>query len=215
MNELEEFQKQHYENYVKAVKEIVINNTNSLIECDINSLICKPPLDSMDQIKNKIISLAKKEQIVLDTELLNKTIDTYRKNVLKSIVEIRKLRNDFILKKIDLTVSYTDFSIIKVNKKDINQVEKLVKKYIKEQVNNCVDKYLLKKFGKLFSASEDFYSRNEKEINKFFSIKGIYQKQLFESIDFKILVKDTILINGIKEQGDRYQFTMNNSRLFN
>ena len=215
MNELEVLQKQHYENYVNAIKETVINNTNSLVDNDINSLISKPPLDSMDQIKTKILGLAKKENIVLDTELLNKTLDSYRKNLLKSIVEIKKIRNDFIIKKIDSSISYDTFNVVKVTKKDITQAEKSVKKYIKQQVDECVNKYILKKIVKLFSSSEDFYERNEKDINKFFSSKGIYQKQLLDGVDFKILVKDTILINGIKEQSDRYLFTMNNSRLFN
>lgn len=215
MNELELLQKQHYENYVNAIKEIVINNTNSLVDSDINSLLSKPPLDSMDQIKTKILGFAKKEKIVLDTELLNKILDNYRKNVLKTMNEIKKMRSDYILKIVDSSLSYSSFNIIKVTKKDMIQLQKLEKKYIKQQVDNCVNRYLLKKMEKLFSISEDFFQRNEKEINKFFSIKGIYQKQLLESIDFKILVKDTILINGIKEQGERYLFTINNSRLFN
>lgn len=215
MNELELLQKQHYENYVNAIKEIVINNTNSLVDSDINSLLSKPPLDSMDQIKTKILGLAKKEKIVLDTELLNKILDNYRKNVLKTMNEIKKMRSDYILKIVDSSLSYSSFNIIKVTKKDMIQLQKLEKKYIKQQVDDCVNRYLLKKMEKLFSISEDFFQRNEKEINKFFSIKGIYQKQLLESIDFKILVKDTILINGIKEQGERYLFTINNSRLFN
>ncbi|MBP3841227.1 MAG: hypothetical protein IK997_03765 [Bacilli bacterium] len=215
MNELELLQKQHYENYVNAIKEIVINNTNSLVDSDINSLLSKPPLDSMDQIKTKILGLAKKEKIVLDTELLNKILDNYRKNVLKTMNEIKKMRSDYILKIVDSSLSYSSSNIIKVTKKDMIQLQKLEKKYIKQQVDDCVNRYLLKKMEKLFSISEDFFQRNEKEINKFFSIKGIYQKQLLESIDFKILVKDTILINGIKEQGERYLFTINNSRLFN
>ena len=37
----------------------------------------------------------------------------------------------------------------------------------------------------------------------------------FENIDIKILVKDTTLINGVKEQSERYLFTLENSRLFN
>ena len=46
-------------------------------------------------------------------------------------------------------------------------------------------------------------------------VRGSYQKQLLENFDIKILVKDTTLINGTKEQGERYLFTLNNSRLLN
>ena len=41
-----------------------------------------------------------------------------------------------------------------------------------------------------------------------------YPKQILENIELKILVKDTTLINGIKEQGERYLFTNNNSYIF-
>ena len=35
-----------------------------------------------------------------------------------------------------------------------------------------------------------------------------------DNIDFKMLVKDTTLVNGTKEHGERYLFTLNNSRIF-
>ena len=36
-----------------------------------------------------------------------------------------------------------------------------------------------------------------------------------DSFDIKFLVKDTTLMNSVKEQGDRYLFTLKNSRLLN
>ena len=45
-------------------------------------------------------------------------------------------------------------------------------------------------------------------------MNGQYKRQLLENIDIKILVKDTTLINLIKEQTERYLFTLANSRLF-
>ena len=41
-----------------------------------------------------------------------------------------------------------------------------------------------------------------------------YIKQIVDSLDIKILVKDTTLLNGIKEQTNRYLFTLENSHLF-
>ena len=46
-------------------------------------------------------------------------------------------------------------------------------------------------------------------------LKKLYLKQLLDSFDIKLLVKDTTLINSVKEQGDRYIFTLKNSRLLN
>lgn len=71
---LEEFKRQHLQTYKKAVEEIIKNNTKALIDEDICSLIKQPPLDSMDSVKNKLISLAKKEKLILNTEKLNSLV---------------------------------------------------------------------------------------------------------------------------------------------
>lgn len=44
-------------------------------------------------------------------------------------------------------------------------------------------------------------------------VSSTFLKQLLESIDFKVIVKDTTLINGVREQGERYLFTKMNSYL--
>ena len=215
MDELEKLQKQHYDNYIKAIKEIVINNTNSLVDDDISSLIKKPPLDSMDQIKTKFLAIAKKEKVVLNTEMINKTLDLYRKNVFRSMQELKTIRNKYILEIIDKVSSEQKMDSIKISKKILNELNKEEKKFIKSTLDECINKYLITKTSKLFSKKSLTYDLVENELIKFFSPKGIYQKQLLDSIDFKLLVKDTTLINGIKEQSDRYQFTIKNSRLFN
>ena len=61
--------------------------------------------------------------------------------------------------------------------------------------------------------SDDVKRKIITEITKY--INSSYQKQLLENVDIKILVKDTTLINGTKEQADRYLFTLKNSRLLN
>lgn len=89
-----------------------------------------------------------------------------------------------------------------------------MKKLVKEHVNKYLEKDILKKADYLFLNDVDLDIRKKiiSEVTKF--VNGSYQRQLFESIDFKVLVKDTILINGTKEQNERYLFTLNNSRIF-
>ncbi len=207
--DLEELQEQHYNNYVEAVKETVKSNTKSLLENDINPLFRTPPLDSMDQIKTKFLMTAKKENLVLKTEELNKILANFRKNIETNLAKISELRNNEIINSL-----IKEKNNIKLLKTDLNKIDKKIKKIIKEELNLCVSKYIVLKLDKVF----DNKNNNEnalKEIEKYFNIKGIYQKQLLENIDFKLLVKDTILINGIKEQTERYLFTLNNSRIFN
>lgn len=214
MNSVEELQQQHYNNYVEVVKETIKANTLSLLENDINPLFKKPPLDSMDQIKTKFLLTAKKEKIVLETDNLNKLLDEYRKNIEIKLKKIIEVRDKEIISSFDNLVK--EEKIIKVSKTQMNNTSKKIKKIIKEELDNCVNKYIVDKLIAVFSKDND--KSNDKAVNdikKFLNNKGIYQKQILESIDFKLLVKDTILINGVKEQTDRYNFTLNHSRIFN
>ena len=83
MDTLEEFKKQHIDNYRKAIIELIHNNTDVLVNEDIMSLLRKPPLDSMDSIKTKYLDLAKKNKIVLDIVKLDNMLDKYRIDVIK------------------------------------------------------------------------------------------------------------------------------------
>ena len=213
MNELEKLMQQHVENYKKAVLEIVNNNTNSLIDNDIIFLIKKPPLDSMDQIKTKFLALAKKEKIILDTNNLDKMICNFRKDVIHKI-EIRIDEITAIINSININ---EENQVIKMTKKELSSINKIIKKNVKQIIDESVQKNILDNICNIFTndVDNDKKQKISKEIFKFLDKRGIYQKQLLENIDFKILVKDTTLINGLKEQAERYVFTKNNSRLFN
>ena len=215
MNEtIEELKKNHIRNYKNALFENVKNNTNVLVDEDIMSLLKKPPLDSMDIIKSKFLDLAKKNKIILNTENLNNIMDKYREDLVKICCELKKLRIDSLDIKIEEFNFEKDNDVFKLVKKDFVSINKNIKKLVKEHVNKYLEKDILKKVESLFLDNVDLDVRNKiiLEFTKF--VNGSYQKQLLESIDFKVLVKDTILMNGIKEQNERYLFTLNNSRIF-
>lgn len=215
MNEtVEELKKNHINNYKNALFENVKNNTNVLVDEDIMSLLKKPPLDSMDIIKSKFLDLAKKNKIVLNTENLNYIMDKYREDLIKVCRELKKIRVDSLNVKIEEFKVEKDSDVFKLAKKDFISINKDIKKLVKEQVNKYLEKDILKKADCLFldDACLDVRNKIILEVTKF--VNGSYQRQLLESIDFKVLVKDTILINGIKEQNERYLFTLNNSRIF-
>ena len=217
MTELETLQRQHYQAYVKAVKEIINNNTIALVDSDIAPLIKKPPLDSMDQVKSKLLALAKKENLVLETETLNLIVSQFREKLENRFQIIKKIRLDGLFLEIDKILEKKDEQIIKITKKQLNSINSQIKKEIKDILNDLVQKNIINNLDKLFveQDKEIKINRIKSDIFKYLNSRGIYQKQLLESIDFKILVKDTTLINGIKEQADRYIFTLNNSRIFN
>ena len=77
---------------------------------------------------------------------------------------------------------------------------------------NSYDK-VFKDISKVFDKDINLEIKNKiiEDINKF--INKNYQKQIMDGFDIKVLVKDTILINSINEQNERYIFKLNNSRL--
>ena len=80
-------------------------------------------------------------------------------------------------------------------------------------MNDSYEKIFVKNIDKIFDEVD--LSIKEKiigDITKF--ITKNYYKQIMDSFDIKVLVKDTILINSINEQNERYIFKLNNSRLF-
>ena len=202
MTELDEIKRQSFNNYILAVSEIIRNNTISLIEDDIMSLIKKPPLDSMDVIKNKFLSVAKKKDIVLNTEIVDELLLEYRTAICNDILFIQDFRVNNLIQDIESFSPKKEYDIIRITKKQLSVINK--------KINSS--KYLIENISVLFfdeSCFQDIYE----ELSKYFRIT--YQKQFMENINLKILVKDTTLINGVKEQGERYIFTKMNSRINN
>ena len=159
--------------------------------------------------------MQKKNKIILNTEILDRILNSFREDTVKCCVGLKMMRIDKLSEKINEFNFDNDNSIIKINKKDFLEINKIIKKEIKEQLNLSLNSEIINKMDDVFFVEDNFLDKEKikNEISKF--ISGNYQKQLLENVDFKILVKDTTLMNGIKEQSERYLFTLNNSRLFN
>ena len=215
MNEFEKLKEQHLSNYKKAISEIIVNNTNSLIDDDILSLFRIPPLDSMDMIKSKFLSLAKKEKAVLNTEELNKIICLYRNMICDKLKELKVLRIDALDLKLNEFVPVKDYDVFKLTKKDLSLIDKKIKSRLKSFVNDMVFEFIINQIDSIFDSDIDDLIKEAVIKDSCKYLKKDYIKQLFENIDVKIIVKNTTLINGIKEQGERYIFTNEHSRLLN
>lgn len=209
MNEVDNYKKQHLDTYKNATKEIISNNTRSLVEGDIISLVKKPPLDSMDVIKSKLISLAKKEKIVLNSEELEKMLTKYRDELSSKILSLIEIRNNTLFEKIDLFEPIRETEIIKISKKDLDSINKSIKKEIKDIVKTSNENIL-------FTKIDELYGNNDSDLSNTFKkfMNSNYLKQLNDNIAIKTLVKDQILMNGVIEQGERYLFTKANSHIF-
>ena len=208
--DIEKLKDEHFNTYKNAVIANIENNTTILVKEDLYSLINKPPLDSMDLLKNKIIDLAKKNKIVIDNNDLDKILDNYRKKVIKEFDNFIKTRTTFYTDLVSSIKRENDSTTIKILKKDLNNYNKKMKKDIKSIIEDNTNSLILKKSINIFKVDD---SNINSDLNKF--INKTYIKQFLENVDIKILVKDATLINTIKEQTERYQFTLSNSHLFN
>ena len=215
MNEdLDYLKKQHIKNYKNMALQMILNNNNSLFDEDITSLIKKPPLDAMDLIKSKLISISKKEKIILNTDEYNKRIDNYREDMIKICNKNKEIRlkyyNDIVN---SFNFNNNNKDVIKILKKDTNDLNKEIRRSFKDGIIKSINNNFDKDFNSLFN---DIDNKNMDDVYKkvFKYLNSTYVKQLLENIDIKILVKDTILINSFKEEGEKYLYTLNNSRLF-
>lgn len=214
-SEINKMKLEHERGYKNTILDIIKNNTNVLVNEDIKTLLSTPPLDSMDTIKSKFLELSKKNKTILNTEKLNNMISKYRKSLLKCSKEIYDLRISVLNKKVEDIDLEKKGSIIKINKKDFNDLNKKIKNILKKSLKDSYDDIIDKQIKAIFDGKieEDIYDKFHNDISKY--IKTTYQKQLFESLEIKILVKDTTLINATKEQGERYLYILDNSRIFN
>ncbi len=208
--DIEKLKEEHFNTYKNAVIANIENNSTILVKEDLYSLINKPPLDSMDLLKNKLIALAKKNKIVIDNNNLDKILDDYRKKVIKEFDDFIKTRTTFYTNLVTNIKRENDSTTIKILKKDLSNYNKKMKKDIKKIIEDNTDSLIIKKAVNIFKIDDP---KINSDLNKF--INKTYLKQLLENVDIKILVKDATLINSIKEQTERYQFTLNNSHLFN
>ena len=208
---VEELKKQHFDSYKATLLTIIENNTNILVNEDIKSLIKKPPLDSMDVLKNKFLDLSKKNKIVLNTLELSNLLDDYRKQLNKVIDLIKEERISILSKKVN-SFKYKENEVLEFYKKDFIFLDKVLKKILKDNMISSYEK-VFKDITKIFDKDIDDSIKNKiiEDIDKF--INKNYQKQIMDGFDIKVLVKDTILINSINEQNERYIFKLKNSRL--
>ena len=207
--EVEKVKEQHFESYRKAILCNLDNNSFSLFKEDIYSLIKKPPLDSMDSIKKKILEISKKNSVVLNNDKLNDILDKYRDNIIDKLDGLSKKRIEYFTKIICTFKRKDDSTVIKILKKDFVEFNKKLTKELKDIVNRNIS-LISSNLNNIFG--DNYNSKIDSTLNKY--LKKDYINSLFENIDIKIMVKDATFMNIINEETDRYKFTLENSRLF-
>ena len=205
----EDILKQHKQILMTAGLELATNNTNSLIEDDIINGVIEVPLEAMDTVKQRVLNIAKNNSLVLDSDKFNEVLISYKDDLKKEFRNIFKRRIDIIKDNYSNMNDDKPLELVKNLKKELVKFNKETKKE---------EKQVLMKLGKINLVNNlDLIVKNDnatfkKDATKF--LQTTYVKQILETVDMKILVKDTILLNSLKEQIERFVFTMENSHLF-
>lgn len=212
--DIDDFKNKLIENYIKSIKECIKKNTNSLIMVDIISIIEKPPLDSMDVIKNKFLELAKRNKVIVNIDIISSLLENYRNNLASCCDDIISYRDEYLFSLVSAH-NFDGSSIFVFYKKDFLSLDKTIKMRVKECIDIANDSLFNNNFSSIFKDTIDIELQKKyiNDLSKFLNTN--YKKTVLENLDMKLMVKDTTLINTIKEQSDRYLFTLNNSHLLN
>ena len=205
----EDILKQHKEILMTAGVELATNNTNSLIEDDIINGVIEVPLEAMDTLKQRVLNIAKYNNLILNSDKFSEVLTNYKNDLKKELRNIFKRRIDIIKENYSKMDDDKPLELVKNLKKDLVKFNKDAKKEEKQVLTVLVKENLVSNLDLIVKDSNSTF---KKDATKF--LQTIYVKQILETIDMKILVKDTILLNSLKEQIERFVFTKENSHLF-
>ena len=205
----EDILKQHKQILMTAGLELATNNTNSLIEDDIINGVIEVPLEAMDTVKQRVLNIAKNNSLVLDSDKFNEVLTSYKDELKKEFRNIFKKRIKLIEDNYSKFNDDKPMELVKNLKKELVKFNKEAKKEEKQILTSLVKEKIISNLDLIV---KDDNTTFKKDATKF--LQTTYVKQILETVDMKILVKDTILLNSLKEQIERFVFTMENSHLF-
>ena len=205
----EDILKQHKQILMTAGLELATNNTNSLIEDDIINGVIEVPLEAMDTVKQRVLNIAKHNNLILNSDKFNEVLISYKEELKKEFRNIFKKRIKLIEDNYSKFDDDKPMDLVKNLKKELVKFNKEVKKEEKQVLTSLVKEKLVSNLDLIV---KDDNTTFKKDATKF--LRTTYVKQILETVDIKILVKDTILLNSLKEQIERFVFTMENSHLF-
>lgn len=205
----EDILKQHKEILMTAGLELATNNTNSLIEDDIINGVIEVPLEAMDTVKQRVLNIAKHNNLILNSDKFNEVLISYKEEIKKKLRNIFKKRIKLIEDNYSKFDDDKPMDLVKNLKKELVKFNKEAKKEEKQILTSLVKEKIISNLDLIV---KDDNTTFKKDATKF--LQTTYVKQILETVDMKILVKDTILLNSLKEQIERFVFTMENSHLF-
>ena len=163
----------------------------------------------MDTVKQRVLNIAKHNNLILNSDKFNEVLTSYKGDLKKEFRNIFKRRIDIIKDNYSKMDDDKPLELVKNLKKELVKFNKDAKKEEKQVLTSLVKEKLVSNLDLIVKDSNPNF---KKDATKF--LQTTYVKQILETVDMKILVKDTILLNSLKEQIERFVFTKENSHLF-
>lgn len=204
---LKEIEEQHFAQYKEAVKLMIRDNNRRLIEEDILPFFEEPPLDSMDMMKQKFLSVAKEENLILNWEIYSSLVCQFRVAMKEIVPTIFSFREQQLIAMIEVQEDLSKTTVLKISQQDYKKVDKKLRNDFSKQLLFNINRYLITHLTSLV----DDVSRLE---SLSLYLKGRYIETILTLLDSKLALKNNLLRNNLKEQSHRYLFTKKNSHLF-
>ncbi len=205
----EKMLQQHHLQYKNVLLFVIESNTVNFYEQGLLSLFVKPPLASMDLLKQKAISLAKDNFFVINTDLVDGILDAFRSSVSLEVKAISNLRQKELEKLLEeINDKNVNNKVIKFTKKQLKDIDKKLKNLFKDIVTKSLNKNLFINTSSVFNNSDSV-----NDIFQNYVLKKYFQT-LLSQFDSVLAIRNNTFLNAINEQGHRYLFTKKNSHLF-
>ena len=213
---MEDLERQHKENYRKAIYDTIDDNTDKLIQEDSVPLFKEPPLASMDVLKSKILEKAKEEKIILSTEQLDKVIHDFRSKMLVEVLKIGDYRRDGLHNCMENVIEKEEFEEDQIENL-FQDVREKMRSLFEKKLEYSLQEDVIPNLSTLFQSTKnntpDSIDNFLISVSKYLTYR--YPEQLIDAFVDKILLKDQILLNRLKEHNERYCFTKTHSHLLN
>ena len=139
----EDILKQHKEILMTAGVELATNNTNSLIEDDIINGVIEVPLEAMDTVKQRVLNIAKHNNLILNSDKFNEVLISYKDDLKKEFRNIFKKRIKLIEDNYSKFDDDKPMDLVKNLNKDLVKFNKEAKKEEKQVLTSLVKEKLV------------------------------------------------------------------------
>ncbi len=214
-DQLQEIQEQHQKNYRMAIMDTIDENTDGLVQEDLEALFNDAPLESMDLLVGKITMRARQDHVILSHERLLEMVQKFRTEMKQELPSIGNYRKEQLKGQFGLLLDQKEEQTSSDTEECLEQVRDTLHQRFQKTFEEHLARDLVEELPTLLNESKNQDPvQNESfltETNTYLTTR--YQEQILTMFIDKVTFKDQILKNRLMEHAARHQFTMDHSHL--